>query len=127
MMSALSRFGLKYPALLKFERSQCGEVVRHNPNHPYGVAHALSDPSMRERLDEVDPVVFERACRRLFALLQRGKELAGFEASDGRHVLSVDGMGLFSWCIVLQVNDMMMRVIHPQGVRPCDAAARPHR
>ena len=34
MMSALERFSLKYPSLPQFERSQCGEVVRHNPNHP---------------------------------------------------------------------------------------------
>ncbi len=59
MMSALAMFGLKYPSLLQFERSQSEEAVRHNLKHLYGVAQAPSDTYMRERLDELDPGVFE--------------------------------------------------------------------
>lgn len=96
MMSALAMFSLKYPSLLQFERSQSEEVVRHNLKTLYGVSQAPSDTYMRERLDEVDPEVLEPVYKRLFALLQRGKGLEGFEVLDGRYVLSVDGTGLFS-------------------------------
>ncbi len=95
-MSGLAMFGLKYPSLLQFEQSQSQEVVRHDLKSLYGVSQAPSDTCMRERLDEVDPGVFEAVYKRLSALLQRGKGLAGFEVLDGRHVLSVDGTGLFS-------------------------------
>ena len=96
LMSGLAVFGLKYPSLLQFDRAQGEESVRHNLRRLYGVEQAPCDTYLRERLDEVDPCVLEKVYKRLFALLQRGRGLAGMEVLDGRYVLSVDGTGMFS-------------------------------
>ena len=92
MMSGLAVFSLKHASLLQFDQSRSHEMTRHNLKSlstPY-------DPTLRERLDEVDPQIFEKMYKRLFARLQRSRGLEGFEVLDGRYVLSVDGTGMFS-------------------------------
>ena len=92
MMSGLAVFSLKHTSLLQFDQSRSHEMTRHNLKSlftPY-------DPTLRERLDEVDPQIFEKMYKRLFARLQRSRGLEGFEVLDGRYVLSVDGTGMFS-------------------------------
>lgn len=80
-MSGLAMFGLKYPSLLQFDRdSQEGGCIRHNLETLYQVKTAPCDTYMRERLDVVDPIYIRPAFKKLFASLQRGKEL------DYRHI-----------------------------------------
>ncbi len=96
MMSGLAMFSLKYASLLQFDRSRNAQTTRHNLKTLFGVSDAPCDTTLRERLDEVDPQVFEKTYKRLFALVQRGRGLEGFEVLDGRYALSVDGTGMFS-------------------------------
>lgn len=51
---------------------------------------------MREQLDPVEPTHLRPVYRKLFAALQRGKSLQGFEVFDGHYLLSIDGTGMFS-------------------------------
>ncbi len=95
-MSGLAVFGLKYPSLLSFERdARQTEAIRANLKSLYGVRRAPSDTRLRERLDEVDPRSVRGAFQAVFAALQRGKGLEGFDWM-GHALLGVDGTGYFS-------------------------------
>ena len=96
LMSGLAVFGLKYPSLLSFERdARQTEAIRANLKSLYGVRRAPSDTRLRERLDEVDPRSLRGAFKAVFAAVQRGKGLEGFDWM-GHYLLSVDGTGYFS-------------------------------
>ena len=93
LMSGLAVFGLKYPSLLSFERdARRAERTRSNLKNLYGVLRAPSDTRLRERLDEVDPGALRGAFKAVFAAVQRGKGLEGFDWM-GHYLLSVDGTG----------------------------------
>lgn len=96
LMSGLALFGLKYPSLLQFDHDRREETVRANLRTLYGIERAPCDTRLRERLDEVDPVELRPLYKALFAQLQRGKGLEGFEFLDGHYLLSIDGTGYFS-------------------------------
>lgn len=97
LMSGLAMFGLKSPSLLQFDKdSRHDDIVSHNLRTLYEIEAAPCDTRLRERLDQVDPASLRRVYRELFAALQRGKGLEGFEVFDGYYVLSVDGTGVFS-------------------------------
>jgi len=97
LMSGLAVFGLKYPSLLQFDRdSQEGGCIEHNLKTLYKVNQAPCDTYMRERLDEVDPAYLSLAFKKLFAQLQRGKELEEYRFLDGYYLMSGDGTGFFS-------------------------------
>ena len=93
LMSGLAVFGLKYPSLLSFERdARQAQRTRSNLKSLYGVRRAPSDTRLRERLDEVDPGELRPAFKAVFAAVQRGKGLEGFQWM-GHYLLSVDGTG----------------------------------
>jgi len=97
LMSGLALFGLKYPSLLQFERDHREEAtIRANLQALYGVARVPSDTRLRERLDALDPACLLPLYKALFAQLQRGKGLEGFDYLDGHYLLSIDGTGYFS-------------------------------
>jgi len=97
LMSALALFGLKYPSLLQFEHDHREEAtIRANLQSLYGVARVPSDTRLRERLDALDPACLQPLYKALFAQLQRGKGLEGFDYLDGHYLLSLDGTGYFS-------------------------------
>lgn len=97
LMSGLAMFGLKYPSLLQFDKdSRHDDTVSRNLRTLYEIETAPCDTRLRERLDQVDPTSLRRVYRELFAALQRGKGLEGFEVLDGHYALSVDGTGVFS-------------------------------
>lgn len=97
LMSGLAVFSLKYPSLLQFDRdSQEGGCIEHNLKTLYKVDKAPCDTYMRERLDEVDPVHLRLAFKKLFAQLQRGKELEEYVFLDRYYLMSGDGTGFFS-------------------------------
>jgi hypothetical protein len=96
LMSGLAVFGLKYPSLLQFDRDSNVEIIRSNLKSLYGIQQAPCDTYLRERLDEVDPQHLRKTYSRLFAGLQRGKGLEGFNFLDGHYLLSIDGTGYFS-------------------------------
>jgi len=97
LMSGLALFGLKYPSLLQFERDHREAAnIRANLHALYGVEQVPSDTRLRERLDALDPRALLPLYKALFAQLQRGKGLEGFDYLDGHYLLSLDGTGYFS-------------------------------
>ncbi len=61
LMSGLAVFGLKCPSLLDFDEKRKDKCVVHNLKTLYGVEQAPCDTRLRERLDEVEPQVLQRA------------------------------------------------------------------
>lgn len=94
LMSGLAVFGLKFPSLLKYDQNR--HTLDRNLLSLYHIALPPSDSYMRERLDELDPRFIRPVFKKLFAKLQRGKCLEGFEFLDGHYLLSLDGTGEFS-------------------------------
>jgi hypothetical protein len=96
LMSGLALFGLKYPSLLQFEQDCREATTRANLKALYGIERAPSDTRFRERLDALDPGCLQPLYKALFAQLQRGKGLDGFDYLDGHYLLSLHGTGYFS-------------------------------
>jgi hypothetical protein len=93
-MSGLAVFGLKFPSLLKYDQHR--RILDHNLLSLYHVTQPPSDTYMRERLDELDPRFIRPVFKKMFAKLQRGKCLEGFEFLEEYYLLSLDGTGEFS-------------------------------
>ena len=94
LMSGLAVFGLKFPSLLKYDQNR--RTLDHNLLSLYHITQPPSDTYMRERLDELDPRLIRPVFKKLFAKLQRGKCLEGFEFLEEYYLLSLDGTGEFS-------------------------------
>jgi hypothetical protein len=95
-MSGLAVFGLKYPSLLQFDQSRYDEVLRHNLKSLYFVDEVPSDTYMRERLDEVDPLLLRKGFNDVFSMIQRNKTLESYAFLNGYYLFAVDGTGVFS-------------------------------
>jgi hypothetical protein len=96
LMSAVAMFSLKFPSLLKFDECSDEELIKHNLRTLYHVKQTPSDTYMRERCDEVEPREIRKVYKKLFAEVQRGKGLEGYEYLEGRYLLPGDGTGFFS-------------------------------
>lgn len=94
LMSGLAVFGLKFPSLLKYDQNR--RTLDHNLLSLYHIIQPPSDTYMRERLDELDPRLIRPVFKKMFAKLQRGKCLEGFEFLEGYYLLALDGTGEFS-------------------------------
>jgi hypothetical protein len=94
LMSGLAVFGLKFPSLLKYDQNR--HILDHNLLSLYRITQPPSDTYLRERLDELDPRFVRPAFKKMFAKIQRGKCLEGFEFLDGHYLVSLDGTGEFS-------------------------------
>src|SRR5688500_4216408 len=75
LMSGLAVFGLKCPSLLDFDEKRKDRCVVNNLRTLYGVEQAPCDTRLRERLDEVNPSLLQRAYKSGFRAMQRGKVL----------------------------------------------------
>jgi len=96
LMSGLAVFSLKCPSLLDYDRKRKGEATAQNLRDLYLIKSPPSDTYLRERLDEIDPKNVRPGFKKLFSLLQRGKDLEEFEYLDGHLLISGDGIGHFS-------------------------------
>jgi hypothetical protein len=94
LMSGLAVFGLKFPSLLKYDQNR--HTLDHNLLSLYHITQPPSDTYMRERLDELDPRLIRPVFKKMFAKLQRGKCLEGFEFLEEYYLLALDGTGEFS-------------------------------
>lgn len=94
LMSGFAVFGLKFPSLLQYDHNR--KTLDQNLLNLYHINRLPSDTYLRERLDELDPAFIRPAFKKIFAELQRGKCLEGFEFFDGYYLLSIDGTGEFS-------------------------------
>ena len=96
LLAGLALFGLKYPSLLQFEQDCREATTRANLKALYGIEQAPSDTRLREPLDVLDPRCLQPVYKALFAALQGGKGLEGFDYLDGHYLLSLDSTGYFS-------------------------------
>lgn len=97
LMSGLAIFSLKSPSLLDFEQNIANDAVTAaNLKNLYGITNIPSDTYIRERLDEVDPLVLRKAFKSVFAAVQRQKTLERYEYYDKHYLISVDATGCFS-------------------------------
>ena len=95
LMSGLAIFGLKFPSLLQYDRNRNDSAIKENLKNLYRINEPPSDTYLRERLDEVDPKYLRLTFKKLFALLQRGKELEDYQFLNGYYLVSGDGTGDF--------------------------------
>jgi len=96
VMSGLAVFGLKFPSLLQFERSKNEATIKTNLRNLYHVNKAPSDTYLRERLDILERDILRRSFKTIFALLQRGKVLEGYQYMGKHYLMPLDGTGQYS-------------------------------
>ena len=94
LMAGLAVFSLKFPSLLKYDQNR--HILDENLRSLYHINRPPSDTYLRERLDELDPIHIRPAFKKIFAELQRGKCLEGFEGFEGYYFAALDGTGEFS-------------------------------
>jgi hypothetical protein len=92
LMSAFAMFSLKAPSLLALDK----ERTEDNLQRLSGLARVPCDPSMRERLDPVEPEALRPALKHVFRQRQRGKALEEMVCVEGHSLLALDGTGYFS-------------------------------
>jgi hypothetical protein len=97
LCAALALFQFKFPSLLQFDHAcQTKDARFANLRRLYGLNTVASDTQMRSILDEVAPSELRPSFRALHSSAQRGKVLEDFTVLGGRHLLAIDGTGLFS-------------------------------
>lgn len=97
VMSGLAVFTLKHQSLLQFDKIRNGDPVKvANLKRLFHVSDVPCDTQLRVRLDSISPDIIRPAFRRIFTLLQRGKELEHFQFMQNHYLISVDGTGVFS-------------------------------
>ena len=96
LMSGLAIFSLKMPSLLQFEDYLSQDNIAQNIKALYGIGQVPCDTYLRERLDEINPLLIRKPFKQLFAALQRQKVLERFEYYEGHYLISLDGTGCFS-------------------------------
>ena len=96
IMSCFAIFSLKWSSLLKYEEEKTNPKTLKNLRNLYHVSTPPSDTYMRERLDELDPATLRMGFKKIFALLQRGKELEQYQYLNDYYLISIDGTGHFS-------------------------------
>ena len=94
LMSGFAMFSLKDPSLLAFDqrRTWCS----HNLMTVYNIKHIPCDTTLREILDDLDPVDLRPMFKTIFLKLQRGKALEKLMFMEGCYLLNLDGTGYFS-------------------------------
>ena len=97
LCAALALFQFKFPSLLQFDHArQVNDARFANLRRLYSLNTVASDTQMRSILDEVAPSELRSSFRALHTSAQRGKVLEDFTVLGGRHLLAIDGTGLFS-------------------------------
>lgn len=96
LMSCFAIFSLKYASLLEYEIDTKDPKTVKNLEKLYLVKNPPSDTYMRERLDPLNPELLRPAFKKIFSLIQRGKDLESYQYLDNYYLLSIDGTGHFS-------------------------------
>jgi hypothetical protein len=96
LMSCFAIFSLKYSSLLQYDIELKEGKSISNLKTLYLVKNPPSDTYMRERLDSIDPKTLRPAFKKVFSLIQRGKDLESYQHIDGHYLISIDGTGHFS-------------------------------
>lgn len=96
LLSCFAVFNLKWPSLLQYEEETKNPHVLKNLKNLFLISRPPSDTYMRERLDELDPLLLRPSFNTVFAMAQRGKVLEEYQFLDGYYLFSADGTGYFS-------------------------------
>ena len=94
LMSGFAVFSLKDPSLLAFDQRR--NCCSHNLMTVYGINQIPCDSSLREILDDLNPVDLRPLFKTVFQKLQRGKALEKMVFMEGCYLLNLDGTGYFS-------------------------------
>ncbi|MEK7139451.1 MAG: transposase, partial [Patescibacteria group bacterium] len=90
-------FALKSPSLLAFEKDvRLSESVQGNLRQIFHIGQVPSDTTMREIIDEIPTEHLLKPFTRIFAALQRGKDLEPYVFMNGHYLVALDGTGYFS-------------------------------
>lgn len=94
LMAGFAVFSLKDPSLLAFDnrRTWCA----HNLMTVYNINQIPCDSSLREILDNLDPVDLRPLFKTIFQKLQRGQALKKMVFMEGCYLLNLDGTGYYS-------------------------------
>jgi len=96
LMSCFAIFSLKYPSLLEYDLKRKDSQIINNLKRLYLVAKPPSDTYMRERLDPIDSKLLRPSFKKIFSLIQRGKDLESYQYIDEHYLVSIDGTGHYS-------------------------------
>lgn len=72
------------------------EVIAGNLRRLFHIDRVPSDTTMREIIDEIPPEALHEVFTRVFAALQRGKDLEPYVFMEGYYLVAFDGTGVFS-------------------------------
>lgn len=67
----------------------------------FHISQVPCDTTMREIIDEIPTERLHKPYTRIFAALQRGKDLEPYVFMDGYYLVALDGTGYFSFSTVL--------------------------
>lgn len=96
LMSALAVFGLKHPSLLSYDHQRRHPAAVSNLKSLYRVGTPPSDTHLRSSLDQLPPECIRPAFKKVFAKIQRDKQLEEFVFMEDHYLLAIDGTGEFS-------------------------------
>ena len=96
LMACYAVFSLKWASLLQYDIRKRDQRVARNLKNLFLIKNPPSDTYMRERLDELDPAEIRPAFKKIFAVLQRSKDLESYRYIDNCYLVSIDGTGHFS-------------------------------
>lgn len=96
LMSCFAIFSLKYSSLLAYDSHKKDSHFINNLKNLYLVKRPPSDTYMRERLDLINPKLLRPAFKKIFSLIQRGKDLESYQYINGYHLVSLDGTGHYT-------------------------------
>ena len=88
LLSCFAVFNLKWPSLLQYEEETKNPNVLKNLKDLFLISRPPSDTYMRERLDELDPLLLRPSFNKVFAMAQRGKVLEEYQFLDGYYILN---------------------------------------
>lgn len=97
LLSAAAMFAFKAPSLLAFEKDvRRHDHVQGNLKRLFHIDEIPCDTTMREIIDAIPTDLLLKPFKRIFAAIQRGKDLEPFVFLDGHYLVALDGTGFFS-------------------------------
>lgn len=94
VMAGFAVFALKYPSLLQFDKNKDKRRIKYNLRTLFGVLKAPCDTTLREVLDEIDPLLLRPAFTKIIQTCQTEGVLDAYQFL-GAHLLSMDATGHF--------------------------------
>ncbi|MEA2083937.1 MAG: hypothetical protein U9O82_06795 [Thermodesulfobacteriota bacterium] len=107
LMSGFAVFSLKDPSLLAFDQRR--KWCSHNLMTVYGINQIPCDTSLREILDDLDPVDLRPFFKMVFQKFQRGKALEKMVFMEGCYLLNLETGEVISYYLQM----LGAAIVHP--------------